>query len=67
MASQAAQAARTLPTRSVRALDGTVVRLKVVQSESETLAQDLLSAFQSNVRRIRARRKKLADAAQDAA
>ena len=30
-----------------------MVRMKVVQSESPTLAQDLLAAFRSNVRRIK--------------
>lgn len=42
-----------LPTKRVTAPDGTVVRMKVVQSESPTLAQDLLAAFRSNVRRIK--------------
>lgn len=44
---------RDLPTKRVTAPDGTVVRMKVVQSESPTLAQDLLAAFRSNVRRIK--------------
>ena len=40
-----------LPTKRVRAPDGTEVRLKVVQSDSESLPYDLLAAFRSNVRR----------------
>lgn len=47
-----------LPTKSVRAPDGTLVRVKVVNAESETLADDLLAAFQSNVRRLRSERRK---------
>jgi hypothetical protein len=47
-----------LPTKRVRAPDGTVVQLKVVQSDSETLAEDLLAAFRSNVRRIKADQRK---------
>lgn len=46
-----------LPTKTVRAPDGTAVRLKVVQSDSETLPLDLLAAFRSNVRRIRTERR----------
>lgn len=42
-----------LPTKVVRAPDGSVIRMKVVQSDSPTLGQDLLAAFQSNVRRVR--------------
>lgn len=47
-----------LPTKRVTAPDGTVVRMKVVQSESPTLAQDLLAAFSSNVRRITTEQRK---------
>lgn len=47
-----------LPTKSVRAPDGTVVRLKVVKSDSETLGDDLLAAFRSNVRRVITERRK---------
>ena len=46
--------ASDLPTKRVRAADGTVVQVKVVQSNSPTLAHDLLAAFRSNVRRIKA-------------
>ena len=45
--------ASDLPTKRIRAADGTVVRMKVVQSDSDTLANDLLAAFRSNVRRIK--------------
>ncbi len=47
-----------LPTKRVRAPDGTVVQMKVVQSDSDTLAEDLLAAFRSNVRRIKAEQRK---------
>jgi len=47
-----------LPTKRVRAPDGTVVQMKVVQSDSETLAQDLLAAFRSNVSRIKREQRK---------
>jgi len=52
-----------LPTETVRAADGTTVRMKVVQADSPTLGQDLLAAFRSNVRRIRADQRKRASAA----
>ncbi len=55
---------RDLPTKTVRAADGTTVRMKVVQSDSETLPQDLLAAFRSNVRRITTERRKRTHAAQ---
>ena len=42
-----------LPTKRVRAPDGSIIQMKVVQSESPTLANDLLAAFRSNVRRIK--------------
>jgi hypothetical protein len=42
-----------LPTKTVRGREGKVVRVKVIQSESPTLAYDILAAFRSNVRRIK--------------
>ncbi len=60
MASKAEITPRDLPTKIVRAADGTVVRMKVVQSDSKTLELDLLAAFRSNVRRIRAEQRKRA-------
>ncbi len=60
--------ASDLPTKRVRAADGTLVQMKVVQSDSPTLAHDLLAAFRSNVRRIKAdqrrQRREGADASQ---
>lgn len=47
-----------LPTKSVRAPDGTLVRVKVVKADSKTLPNDLLAAFQSNVRRLRDERRR---------
>ena len=67
MATKAETTPRDLPTKIVRSADGTIVRMKVVQSDSATLGEDLLAAFQSNVRRIRSRRRKLADDPQDPA
>lgn len=58
---------RDLPTKIVRSADGTTVRMKVVQSDSETLPQDLLAAFRSNVRRITAERRKRAHVAENTA
>lgn len=43
-----------LATKRVRAPDGSTITMKVVQAESPTLALDLLAAFRSNVRRVRA-------------
>lgn len=67
----ATRASRTrpsdLPTKTVRAPDGTMIRMKVVQAESPTLAHDLLAAFQSNVRRLKDEQRKKARAAKDAA
>ena len=60
MASKAEITPRDLPTKIVRAADGTIVRMKVVQSDSKTLELDLLAAFRSNVRRIRAEQRKRA-------
>ena len=56
-----------LVTKRVRAPDGSVVRMKVVQSDSPTLAEDLLAAFRSNVRRIKAEQRRRDRAGQDAA
>ena len=56
-----------LPTKIVRASDGSVVRMKVVQANSPTLDDDLLAAFRSNVRRVRTEDRKLDRVAQDAA
>lgn len=67
MASKPEITPRDLPTKTVRSVDGTVVRLKVVQSDSATLGADLLAAFQSSVRRIRSRRRKAAGAREDPA
>ena len=57
-----------LPTKRVRAPDGSMIQMKVVQSDSPTLPYDLLAAFRSNVRRIkeaeRTRARVSADAAQ---
>jgi hypothetical protein len=47
-----------LPTKTVRAPDGSVVRLKVVKADSETLGEDLLAAFRSNIRSIREGRRR---------
>lgn len=55
-----------LPTKTVRGSDGKIVRMKVVQSESPTLAYDLLAAFRSNVKRIKVNQRKRARAASDA-
>jgi len=46
-----------LPTKVVTAPDGSKVRMKVVQAESPSLPYDLLAAFRSNVRRIKADQK----------
>jgi hypothetical protein len=47
-----------LPTKTVRAPDGELVRLKVVKADSKTLPEDLLAAFRSNVRSIRESRRR---------
>jgi hypothetical protein len=47
-----------LPTKVVHGPNGQSVRVKVIQSESPTLADDLLAAFRSNVRRITEVRRK---------
>lgn len=64
MATKAEIKPSDLPTRIVRAPDGTIIRKKVVQADSPTFSQDLLAAFRSNVRRIRAEQRKRARAAQ---
>ncbi|MEA1084918.1 hypothetical protein ACLBWH_14905 [Sphingomonas sp. M6A6_1c] len=56
-----------LPTKRVRASDGTIIQMKVVQADSTTFAQDMLAAFRSNVRRIKTEQRKRARAEQDAA
>lgn len=56
-----------LATRRMRAPDGSVVRIKVVQADSATLAEDLLAAFRSNVRRIKSEQRKRDRAGQIAA
>lgn len=56
-----------LPTKRVTAPDGTVIQMKVVKADSPTFAQDMLAAFQSNVRRVRAEQRKRARADHDAA
>lgn len=56
-----------LPTKIVRSPSGSVVRMKVVQSESPTLPYDLLAAFRSGVSRIRRDRRNRERAASDAA
>lgn len=63
--SQPKISSRDLPTKVVRASDGTIIRMKVVQSDSETLPYDLLAAFRSNVRRITTERRKRARAAKN--
>jgi hypothetical protein len=56
-----------LPNKIVRAPDGQIVRMKVVQADSESLGADLLAAFRSNVRRIRTERaRRMRDAADTA-
>jgi hypothetical protein len=50
--------ASDLPTKTVRAADGTAVRVKVVQANSPTLDQDLLVAFRANVRRVKDEQRK---------
>ena len=56
-----------LPTKRVVAPDGSVIQMKVVQANSPTFAEDLLAAFRSNVRRIRAEQRRRARAVEDAA
>jgi len=54
-----------LPTKTVRAPNGKIVRLKVVKADSKTLGQDLLAAFRSNVRRVREERRDRGNGAND--
>lgn len=56
-----------LPTKRVTASDGTIIRMKVVQANSPTFAQDILAAFRSNVRRVRDDQRKRARADHDTA
>ena len=56
-----------LPTKRVRAPDGSIIQMKVVQSDSPTLGLDLLAAFRSNVRRIKTEQRRRASAVRDAA
>jgi hypothetical protein len=50
-----------LPTKRVRAPDGSVIQMKVVQADSPTFGQDILAAFRSNVRRIKDEQRKRAN------
>ena len=54
-----------LPTKVVTAPDGSKVRMKVVQAERPSLPYDLLAAFRSNVRRIKADQKAQAASRED--
>lgn len=56
--SQPSVRASDLPTKVVRAADGTAVRMKVVQANSPTLDFDLLAAFRANVRRVKDEQRK---------
>lgn len=55
-----------LPTKIVRGPNGEIARVKVIQSESPTLAYDILAAFRSNVRRIKTEQRKVDRARADA-
>lgn len=55
-----------LPTKRVRAADGSIVQMKVVQADSPTFAHDLLAAFRSNVRRIKDEQRKRANVEESA-
>jgi hypothetical protein len=59
--------ASDLPTKIVRAPDGSRLHMKVVQADSASLAHDLLAAFQSNVRRIKAEQRRRNIGAADSA
>ena len=52
---------KDLPTKRVRAPDGTIIQMKVVQADSPTFADDMLAAFRSNVRRIKGEQRKRAN------
>jgi hypothetical protein len=56
-----------LPNKTVHGPNGERLLVKVIQSESPTLAYDLLAAFRSNVRRIKQDQRKRARAANDSA
>lgn len=57
-----------LPTKVVRAPDGSTITMKVVQADSPTFGDDFLAAFRDNVRRIRREQQRLGIAdADDAA
>lgn len=56
-----------LPNKRMRAPDGTVVQMKVVQADSPTFAHDILAAFRSNVRRIKAEQKRQSRVIEDTA
>nr|WP_295659487.1 hypothetical protein [Polymorphobacter sp.] len=62
MATKAEIRPSDLETRTYRLADGTTVRKKVIQSNSPTLAEDILAAFRSSVRSIRAEQRKRARA-----
>ena len=47
-----------LPTKIVRGPDGTTIRMKIVQADSPDFSRELQATFRSNVRQIRAERKK---------
>ena len=63
MATKAEIRPSDLPTKVVRGPDGTVVHMKVVQTDSPTFSQELQAAFRSNVRKIRDERRKRTGAA----
>jgi len=52
-----------LETRRLRAPDGSLITVKVVKSDSDTLEWDFLAAFRSNVRRVREERRERAGVA----
>lgn len=62
MATKAEVRPSDLPTRTYRLEDGTIMRKKVIQSNSPTLGEDLQAAFRSSVRSIRAEQRKRARA-----
>lgn len=51
-----------LPTKRLRSPTGEIIRMKVVNADSETLGEDLLAAFRSNVRGLIEARRKRANA-----
>lgn len=46
-----------LPTKYVRAADGRIVQMKVVDADSGSFAADFLAAFNANVKRVRSSRR----------